>query len=396
TQHMYYMQEQISEMKQVGFSDSDVLRSMAIVNIFETGKPFGEFAACVVLNDGAGISYGINQFTHRSGSLAAVVEKYLELGGNVGRTVLENALPMLWRSDPRFVRALAANERCKKALRAAAITREMRQAQLHVALERYLKPAIEAASGSGFILPLSLAVIYDSLTHGSYERIRDRVSVTPLGVQSRTAEAFTLAEKAWIAEYVRKRDAWLASVPRLNATRYRTRFFLNQIMLGNWDLKLPLTVNGFWLKDEHIRSLTAFADGFHDTAAGPKTAPHQKDQNLQSPPFQPQVPSTIPQAQPPLDAVEERFDHIAERFDRIDRIITGIATRTDRAKSLWTTILGTLWQTAWAMFGTIAGLPLGVWLAVAVIAALLMLFYLYRQIALGKIRESGTHVSRMQ
>ncbi|MFL6469141.1 MAG: chitosanase, partial [Pyrinomonadaceae bacterium] len=122
---------------------------MAIVNIFETGKPFGEFSACVVLNDGAGISYGINQFTHRSGSLAAVVEKYLELGGNVGRTVLENSLPMLWRSDARFVRALAADEIFKKALRAAAITREMRQAQLHVALERYLKPAIEAASGSG-------------------------------------------------------------------------------------------------------------------------------------------------------------------------------------------------------------------------------------------------------
>jgi hypothetical protein len=40
-----------------------LLKALAIVNIFETGKPFGEFAAVAVLNDGAGISYGISQFT---------------------------------------------------------------------------------------------------------------------------------------------------------------------------------------------------------------------------------------------------------------------------------------------------------------------------------------------
>jgi hypothetical protein len=39
------------------------------------------------------------------------------------------------------------------------------------------------------------------------------------------------------------------------------------------------------------------------------------------------------------------------------------------------------------VFGLIVGVPREVWLVVAVIAALLMLMYLYRQIALGKIRE---------
>jgi len=87
-------------MKQGGFETDVLLKAMAVVNIFETGKPFGEFAAVAVLNDGAGISYGISQFTHRSGSLLAVVEKYLASGGMIGRSVIENALPLLQRTEP--------------------------------------------------------------------------------------------------------------------------------------------------------------------------------------------------------------------------------------------------------------------------------------------------------
>src|SRR5262245_45531544 len=110
TQRMYYMQENISGVKQAIFSTADLLKALAIVNIFETGKPFGDFAACVVLNDGAGVSYGINQFTHRSGSLLAVVEKYFELDGAVGRPIIENALPLLKRREPAVIRSLAADD----------------------------------------------------------------------------------------------------------------------------------------------------------------------------------------------------------------------------------------------------------------------------------------------
>lgn len=383
-------------MKQTAFSQFDLLKAMAIVNIFETSRPFGDYAACVVLNDGAGVSYGVSQFTHRSGSLAAVVEKYLASGGSVGRNVLEDALPLLRRSEPAFLRAIIKDERFRKALRAAAVTREMREAQLHVAFERYLKPAVEACAGSGFVLPLSLAVIYDSMTHGSYEKIRARV-----GSQ--------ITEKSWITEYVRKRDAWLAGIPRLNSTRYRTRFFLNQIMLGKWQLDLPVNVNGFWLREDHIRNLTAFADGFLDTAVGPNLTPHTHLAKQATPPNDPQLPASTPQAQPPrvqsadfslsqaeactlnrltLDEIEDRVNAAAAKFDQADSIVTNVVTRTDRAKSLWTTVIGTVWQTTWAVFGFFTGLPREVWLVVAVLAAVLMLFYLYRQMALGKIRET--------
>ena len=74
-------------------------------------------------------------------------------------------------------------------------------------------------------------------------------------------------------------------------------------------------------------------------------------------------------------------------YDQVERIATTVTTRNDAAKSLWTTVVGSVTQTFWALFGLFAGIPREVWLVVAVIVALLMLMYLYRQIALGKIRE---------
>ena len=74
-------------------------------------------------------------------------------------------------------------------------------------------------------------------------------------------------EKAWITEYVRLRDAWLASIPRLRATRYRTRFFLDQIKVGRWHLELPLTIHGVRLTE--VQS-TGFSLPLTPTNNGPE------------------------------------------------------------------------------------------------------------------------------
>jgi hypothetical protein len=92
----------------------------------------------------------------------------------------------------------------------------------------------------------------------------------------------------------------------------------------------------------------------------------------------------------PRTTVAKRIEKVVDAFDRADRFIAGVAYRRDRAKSLWTTIIGTVWQTAWAVVSFLIGLPRVVWLTVAVIAAALMLLYLYRQLTLGKIRETKT------
>ena len=213
----------------MSFNDTDKLKALAIVAVFETGKPFGDFALVAVLNDGAGISYGFDQFTHRSGALAAVMEAYLSNGGQVARTAVENPLATAKSISPKRITALASDAKFKNALQAAGLTNEMKRAQIEVAMARYMQPAINECFRLGFSHPLSLAVVYDSLTHGSWERFRDAV-----------AKRHVSDEVEWITEYIKLRDRWLASVPPLTSTRYRTRFFLNQIKTANWQLKASL------------------------------------------------------------------------------------------------------------------------------------------------------------
>ncbi|MBX3265509.1 MAG: chitosanase [Acidobacteria bacterium] len=376
------MQENISQMKRGGFSSAEIAAAAAIVRVFETGTPVGNYSEVAVLNDGAGISYGISQFTHRSGSLAEVVSRYLASGGVAGRDVFASRLPMLRDRSATAIAKLTADRDFRRALAAAGHTREMREVQDAVAFERYMLPAIRACEGSGFRLPLSLAVIYDSMTHGSYNKIRDRVRISPAGKGD--------FEKSWITAYVRERDAWLGSIPRLRSTRYRTRFFMNQIATGRWGLELPINVHGALITNE-ILGISPDASGKSGTTAGPNHPP-QTMQN-EAPQLPATQPADNPQARPPVSAnevlgrVERGFERAAESFDRVERIGLGAANRTDRAKSLWATVAGTVWQTLWAAVGFLAGLPREVWLVVAVIAAVFTLAYLYRQITLGRLRE---------
>jgi len=393
----------------MGLLEQDKKKALAIVRVFETGKPTGDYGAVAVLDDGAGVSYGVNQFTHRSGALALVVKKYLESSLPVGRTALSESLPLLAKKTAPTIKRLASDDAFKKALKAAAITREMRVVQDEVAEQLYLKPALDACGEMGFVMPLSLAVVYDSMNHGGWERIRARVRVGRLetgmdAIRVRGVRASHLCgqecprsgEKAWIAEYVRERDAWLGSVKRLAATRYRTRFFLNQIAISNWELRLPVTVHGVRLTDDLV-SNSAVEPAVSNKKDPSPGAAGQSSENpwyssLNNACPQEQAGSNGPQtqAQPPdhcLDAIEETVNEAAVKYDRVESAVEKVITRTDSAKSLWTTVVGTVTQAAWAVGGLLAGVPREVWLVVAVIAAALMLGYLYRQIALGKIRE---------
>lgn len=346
------------------FNEFDKLKAIAIVNVFETSRPFGNYAALAVLDDGAGISYGISQFTHRSGSLLDVVEAYLAAGGTSGASVILEKLSLLRRRTPSAIKTLAADTRFRNALRMAAATREMKEAQWHVTRERYLAPAIRECEHRGFVLPLSLAVIYDSMIHGSWERVAAGVSVSK---QSQFAP-----ETKWILQYLQKRHQWLSGIPRLKATNYRTRFFLGQVAVSNWKLNLPVTVQGVRLTDEIFASKFPFLQ---------RSETHEIDK------------AVPPAMQSHTNVIKGAFGSAAGKFDRVESAVNSVVRRTDAAKSLWTTVAGTIWQAAWGVFGFAAGLPREIWIVVAVIAAALMLFYLYRQLSLGKIRENSRFIT---
>lgn len=322
---------------------SQLTTILAIIRVFETSRPLGSYAACVVLNDGAGISYGISQFTHRSGSLAEVVREYLRRGGRVGREVLADALPRLDTTTPHSIAVLSANDDLRSALVSGAATAEMREAQDAVAAQKYLGPAMRIWTEKGFEKALSLAVIYDSITHGSFEKIASGI--------------ITRDERSWTLSYIKRRDKWLASIPRLNSTRYRTKFFLDQIAVGNWDLRRPLKVHGVRLTDEMFA-----AEAAENSPATEHSA---------------------------IDLTHAAQTAISA-FDRADAVVQGFSRRSDSVRSLWTAVGTTIWQAAWGIFGSIAGVPIYVWIVVAVITGIILGLYLYRQIILGRIRETAS------
>ena len=138
-------------------TDQQITTILSIIRIFETGKASGDPSAVAVLDDGAGISYGIAQFTHRSGSLAVVVGEYLERGGTVAREALSTALPAMRLTTTLSTERLSADTTVKNALVLAGRTPEMREAQGAIAERLYLGPAKKFCEGRGFELPLSEA-----------------------------------------------------------------------------------------------------------------------------------------------------------------------------------------------------------------------------------------------
>lgn len=343
-------------------SEADKLKALSIINIFETSRPMGDAAAVAVLDDGAGVSYGIAQFTHRSGSLLALLDEYLATACPVGRDVLIEKRPLLIKRTRAAITKLAADDRFKSALRAAAVTREMREAQVETAFRLYLKPAIDICEKRGFVCPLSLAVVYDGIVHGAFDRLAEKTQAD--------------TEKAWIMSYVRRRHLWLTNIARLKKTAYRTRFFLDQLAIGNWELRLPLNVHGY-------RLVTVGTQ-----AASLRMTHEEKSEEEKRNSFDVSGPMVAANEKRPQAG--SLRSGVFEQFDRVDGIVSGVIHRTDRVKSLWTTVGGTLWQAAWAVFGFLTGLPREVWIVVALIAGLLTLLYLYRQIILGRIRELTT------
>jgi len=215
----------------------------SIVSIFETGKAAGNPAACTILPDGAGISYGAHQATDASDSLDAILVEYLRRGGAMqaeAREVLalvQADLSTRYRSisgaAPGVVRAV-------ELLRKMGADPVMAAAQEDVFERLYWQPAQDQAEGMGLVEPLSWAVIYDTCIHsgpGGIAKIRARFAALP---PIRGGD-----ERTWARAYVEARRAWLVSRGGIVAqTVYRMDAFSALMAAGRWDLAVPLTVRG--------------------------------------------------------------------------------------------------------------------------------------------------------
>ncbi len=207
----------------------------AIVNVFETGRVVGDYGRVTVTAGDLGhLTYGRTQTTLASGGLALLIGDYCEANG-VFADALRPYLPALEACDV----SLDTDGTLHDMLRRAGMDPTMRRVQDGFFDRMYWQPALRSAEAAGLCWPLSVAVVYDSLVHGSYERMRRRAT-REAGPPDRAGE------KRWIATYVEVRRRWLVTHRNalLQRTVYRMEAFASLMRDGRWTLRLPLTVRG--------------------------------------------------------------------------------------------------------------------------------------------------------
>jgi chitosanase len=210
----------------------------AIVNVFETSEVLGRYGqVTLIAGDTGHLTYGRSQTTLSSGNLHTLLAMYC---GNLGAVFGPRLAPFVPRMAlPAPDLTLDDDGVLKNLLRAAADDPVMRDVQDAFFDLVYWQKAARAAALAGIVSPLGVAVVYDSIVHGSFNLIRQRT----------TAQVGTVAaagEKVWVAAYVAARRQWLANHSRrdLRPTVYRPDAFRRLIDQDLWALELPLVVRG--------------------------------------------------------------------------------------------------------------------------------------------------------
>lgn len=217
-----------------------------IVTVFETGSPEGNYSCVSIYKDGGGgaykqITYGKTQTT-QDGHLDKLLNSYIDSFGDEPLTdaakTIRAALPT------KTKRSLCTDKKFIAALKEAGKEERMKKVQDKFFDETYYAPAEKWFKSTGFTLPLSMLVIFDSFIHSggilSFLRNRFAEKVPSAGGD----------EKEWIRSYVTIRRNWLSchSNKILRKTVYRMDTMLQAIKAGNWDLKKPVNANGVVVK----------------------------------------------------------------------------------------------------------------------------------------------------
>lgn len=219
--------------------------AQAIVNIFETGRPAGDYARVTLLpGDSGRLSYGRAQTTIASGNLYRLILAYARTPGADRAEEFEAYLGPLSRAEP----SLDGDARFRRLLQEAGDDPVMRRAQDDFFDRVYWLPAERAAARIGVASPLGIAVVYDSHIHGSWGRVR-ALTEESIGTVRQAG-----GERSWIAGYVGVRRRWLATrrAAILRATVYRMDEFSRLIGEERWELELPFRVRGVWIRKEDL------------------------------------------------------------------------------------------------------------------------------------------------
>lgn len=210
--------------------------AQAIVNVFETGRPLGNYGSVTLLAGDTGhLTYGRAQTTLASGNLHLLIKAYCDAPDAVFADRLRPYLDRLDRCDI----ALDNDAALRQVLREAGDDPVMRREQDAFFDRVYWAPAVASADYIGAQTALGTAVVYDSRIHGSWHAMRDRTT-------ARFGTLAVLTEPVWIGHYVETRRDWLANNANalLRKTVYRMESFAGLIASDNWTLATPFVVRG--------------------------------------------------------------------------------------------------------------------------------------------------------
>lgn len=223
-------------------------RIQAIINVFETGVPEGDYSAVTILEDNAGISYGRSQSTDGSDTLDAIVFKYLDLGGKFSAD-FQRYMDLLTsdattKVDPDNIPPRVAELMAflKKAGREDPL---MASAQNEVFDCLYWVPARTTCEDMRLVLPLSWAVVYDTCIQSGpsgVPKMRALFSEVPPsrgGDEKKWAQAYVKTRRSWLASFVGRTPGHTAAV---RATTYRMDAMQTIMSVGNWNLTPPISI----------------------------------------------------------------------------------------------------------------------------------------------------------
>jgi hypothetical protein len=209
------------------YSARDQGAARAVVSCFEAGKPRPNPAAFAVLDDGAGISYGAHQATHRSGSLWKVISSYIQNPRAQFAEALRPYSQLLQSAATVDIQSAASNAALKAALIQASADREMLAAQNEIFDRDYMKPALAECARRGWRTPLALATVYDSLIQGGWRRCSKPIVIND--------------ERVWLKSYYAVRRDYLKGLKSKAAQNsvYRPLSLLALALGDNWHLVAP-------------------------------------------------------------------------------------------------------------------------------------------------------------
>lgn len=238
----------------------------SILSVFETGKPNGDYAACSILKDGAGLSYGKHQATDKSGSLDQICLRYIDKRGihseemkllldvlelNLSASAPPGSTPdevhakmqSYKMNDPKWTKVVDLMRLLEK----IGNEPEMRGAQDEVFAELYWEPCRSQCSAMKLELPLSWCAVYDTCVQsgpGGVARIRKLFGPSPPsggGDEKTWTKAYLETRKAWIEGFSDPKDPLRESLIR--STKYRANALLAMASAENWNLKTPIQID---------------------------------------------------------------------------------------------------------------------------------------------------------